>query len=150
MKLLLEVCLVAFILASSLSRIAAQSAAVPMQKGITVNQPVMHNAVAIPEADKEDAVVVTVTQDGSVYLGVDRTNITALSEQMKNAVSNRDPKILYIKADAHVSYASIVGILDSVRAAGIQRVGLLTGEDSNKRGSLIPPKGLEMLIVSPR
>lgn len=150
MKRLVEVCLVGFIMASSLPPIAAQSADVPMQKGISVKQPVIHNAVAIPGADKENAVVVTVTQDGSVYLGLDRTNIGRLSDEIKNALSNRNPKIVYMKADEHAPYSSIVGIMDSVRAAGIQRLGLLTATDSKKPGTFTTPNGLEMMILSPR
>jgi hypothetical protein len=36
-----------------------------------------------------------------------------------------------------------------VHAAGIQRFGLLTARDSDKPGTLVTSKGLEMLIVSP-
>ena len=150
MKRLLEVCFVALTLAGGTLLVAAQTADVPMQRGIAVDQPVMHNAVAIPEADKEDAVVVTLTQDGSVYLGIDRTSIAALSEKIRNALSNRNAQIVYIKADARVPYSSIVRIVDSLRAAHIQRFGLLTAKDSDKPGALVTPKGLEMLIVSPR
>jgi len=70
MKRLPEVCFVALTLAGGMLLVAAQTADVPMQRGIAVDQPVMHNAVAIPEADKEDAVLVTLTQDGSGYLGL--------------------------------------------------------------------------------
>lgn len=150
MKRLLEVCFVALTLAGGTLLVAAQTADVPMQRGIIVDQPVMHNAVAIPEADKEDAVVVTLTQDGSVYLGIHRTSMAALSEEIRNAFSNRNAQTVYIKADAHVPYSGVVRIMDSLRAADIQRFGLLMARDSDKSGVLVTPKGLEMLIVSPR
>lgn len=151
MKFLLEVCLVTLALVAGDSLVAAQSTpGLPMQRGIAVNQPVMHNAAPIPDADREDAVVVTVTQDGSVYLGLERTSIAVLSGQIKNRLSDRKPKILYIKADAHAPYSIIVGVLDSLRGAGIQELGLLTAQDSDKRGTLVAPKGLEILILSPR
>jgi biopolymer transport protein ExbD/biopolymer transport protein TolR len=150
MKRLLEVCLVALTLAGGMLLVAAQTADVPMQRGIAVNQPVMHNAVAIPQADKEDAVVVTLTQGGSIYLGIDRTSIAALSEKIRSVLSNRNARIVYIKADAHVPYSSVVSIMDALRAADIRTFGLLTAKDSDKPGALVTPKGLEMLIVSPR
>jgi biopolymer transport protein TolR len=150
MKRLLEVCFVALTLAGVTLLVAAQTAGVPMQRGIAVDYPIMHNAVAIPEADKEDAVVVTLTRDGSVYLGNDRTSVAALSEEIRNAISNRNAQIVYIKADAYVPYSTVVRIMDSLRAADIQRLGLLTAKDSDKPGALVTPKGLEMLIVSPR
>ncbi len=152
MKHLLEVCLVALTLAGSTPSIAAQSAAeVPKQKGITVNLVSTSNAVPVPDADKEDALVVTVTRDGSVYLGVNLTSTAALAEGVRNVLSNRSQKILYIKGDARIPYASLVRILDSVRAAGVQEVTLLTAQpDSENPGTLVPPKGLQMLFVAPR
>lgn len=152
MKRLLEVCLVALTLAGSTPSIAAQSAAgVPKQKGITVDLPPTSNAVAVPDADREDAVVVTVTRDGSVYLGVNLTSTATLAEEVRNVLSNRSQRTLYIKADARIPYASFVRILDSVRTAGVQGVTLLTTQrDSENSGTVVPPKGLEMLIVTAR
>ncbi len=152
MKRLLEVCLVALILAGSMTSIAAQSAAgVLKQKGITVDLPPTSTAVTVPDADKKDAVVVTVTRDGSVYLGVNLTSTAALADEVRSVLSNRSQKTLYIKADARIPYASLVGILDSARTAGVQEVTLLTTQrDSESPGTVVPPKGLEMLIVTPR
>ena len=152
MKHLLEVCLVALTLAGSRPSIAAQSAAeVPKQKGISVDLPPTINAVAVPDADKQDALVVTVTRDGSVYLGVNLTSTATLAEEVRNVLSHRSQKTLYIKADARIRYASLVRILDSVGTAGVQAVTLLTAQrDSENPGTLVPPKGLEILIVTPR
>ncbi len=151
MKRLLEVCLVALALAWSMSSIAAQSAAeVPKQKGRAVDLPYTSNAALVPDADKEDALVVTVTRDGSVYLGVNPTSAGTLAKEVRDILSNRTQKILYIKADARVPYASLVKILDFVRAAGVQEVTLLTAQrDSEGPGALVAPKGLQMLIVTP-
>jgi biopolymer transport protein ExbD/biopolymer transport protein TolR len=151
MKRLLKVCLVALILTGTTPSIAAQSAAgVVKQKGITVDLPPTSNAVAVTDADKEDAVVVTVARDGSVYLGVDLTSTATLAEKVRNVLSNQSQKTLYIKADARVPYASLVRILDSVRTTGVQEVTLLTSQrDSENHDTVVPPKGLEMLIVTP-
>lgn len=149
MKRSLEVCLIALSLAGGVPSAAAQSEpATPMQRGIAVTLPATSHAVAVPDADKEDALVVTVTQDGSVYIGLDPTSTAALSDGIRDALSARREKTLYIKADAHVQYSRIVRVLDSVRAAGVQRFTLLTAQgDSEKPGTLVPPKGLEMLIA---
>ena len=151
MKYLLEVCLVALILAGIAPSVAAQSAAeVPMQKGISVNLPVTNNAVAVPNADKEDAVVVTLTCDGIVYLGVNPISTAALPEKVRNALFKRKEKTLYIKADARVPYASLVKVLDSVRTAGVEGLTLLTAQrDSEEPRALVPPKGLEMEVAQP-
>ena len=50
------------------TRCAAQN----LQAGISVNLPIVSNAAPVPDADKEDALIVTVTENGDTYLGVDR------------------------------------------------------------------------------
>jgi biopolymer transport protein ExbD len=149
MKHLIEVCLIALALANT-PLIAAQSTAESrMQRGITVDLPVTSHAVALPDADRIDALVVTVTYAGGVYVGVDRTDIATLAEKVRTAISNQGGETLYIKADARIRYANLVRILDSVRTAGVQRITLLTAQrDSEKPGTLVPPKGLEMIMVS--
>jgi biopolymer transport protein ExbD len=152
MKHLLEVCLVALALAGSTHLAVAQSAAeVPKQRGISVDLPVTSNAVAVPDADKKDALVVTVTYDGSLYIGVDQIEASALPEKIRNVLSDRDEKTLYIKADARSPYMSFVRILDSARTAEVQRVTLLTAQPgSEEPRALVPPKGLEVLLASSR
>lgn len=152
MKHLPEVCLVALSLAVIQPFVNAQSVAeIPLQKGISVDLPVTSNAVAVPEADKENALIVTVTSKGGVYLGVSLTSIAELSERIKPALSHRSEKTLYIKADARAPYASIVRILDSVRTSGIQQLTLLTAQlDQQDASRPVPPKGFEMRIASGR
>ena len=152
MKRLLEACLLAVTLASLASPAVAQAVAdVPMQRGVAVDLPVTRSAVAIPEADKEDALVVAVTRNGDVFLGTDRTSVAALPQQIKSAVSNRSAKVLYIKADARAPYSTVVSILDSLDPLGLRKFVLLTAQvGSEKAGTLVPPKGLEMQIMSAR
>jgi hypothetical protein len=63
-----------------------------MQKGISVELPVTSNAVAMPDADKEDALIVSVTDSGSVYFGVNPISPAALAEKVKGGLSNRTEK----------------------------------------------------------
>src|SRR5882672_4423826 len=150
----LEVCLVALTLAVGITpSVAAQSQArraQPMQKGISVELPVTSNDVPMPDADQEDALIVSVTDDGDVYLGVDPISPAALMEKLKGNLSNRTEKHLYIKADARTPYANVVKVLDALRTAGVKAPSLLTAQrDSSEPGTLLPPKGLEVLVGPP-
>jgi biopolymer transport protein TolR len=167
MKHTLEVCLVALTLATvAAPSVGAQTAAaasrnsflaesragVPqsLQKGVSVELPVTSNAKPVPSADNEDALIVTVTYQGRVYLGVTPVSTAELGEKVKQALSNRAEKTLYIKGDARATYGSVVTVLDSIRTAGVEGLTLLTAQrDTEEPGTLVPPKGLEMLIVSP-
>lgn len=153
MNYLLEVCLAVTLAAGPTPAIGAKSQAITaqtMQKGISVELPVTSNAVPIPEADREDALIVSVTDDGSVYFGVDPISPAALAEKVRDGLSNRTERKLYIKADARTPYANVVKVLDAIRTAGVEAANLLTAQrDSSGPGTLIPPKGLEVLIGPP-
>lgn len=151
MNYLLEVCLVAVTLTTGIAPpVVAQSEAhanPPLQKGISVELPVTRNAVPVPDADQEDAFIVTVTEDGSVYFGIGLTTPVALAETAKGDLSNRREKKLYIKADARTSYANVVQVLDALRTAGVEDPNLLTAQTvSSAPGTLVPPKGLEVSL----
>jgi biopolymer transport protein ExbD len=147
MNYLLEVCLVAVTLGTSIAPpLVAQSEAharPPLQKGISVELPVTSNAVPEPDADGEDASIVTVTDDGRVYLGIALTTPAALAETVKSDLSNRREKKLYIKADDRTSYANVMQVLDTLRTAGVEDPNLLTTQTvSSAPGTLVSPNGL--------
>jgi biopolymer transport protein TolR len=128
----------------------AQSS-VPLQRGVSVQLPVTSNAVTVPNADNQDAVVVAITADGATYLGVDRLPTPALAERVRNMLSTRNDRTLYIKVDARVPSARLIEVIDAVRNSGVEGVTLLTRQqdtaDQGKR--LIAPKGLPMRVVNP-
>jgi biopolymer transport protein ExbD len=156
MKHLLEVSLIAITLTTiSTHPAAGQStpdSAVPhLQKGISVDLPRATSAASVPHADRLDALVVTIKLDGTTYLGTTPTNPVELVDQLKEALSSRVEKEVYIKADAHTCYASVAKILDSLHSAGIEEVTLLTTEPTaHTSGGLVPPQGFELRIVAPR
>ena len=147
MKCLFGQCMFALLLITTYP-VAAQNSSFPLQKGVSVKLPTTNNAVAVPDADRSDSLIVAVTYDGSVYFGTNLTNPTALIAQVKSAFSQRKEKTLYVKADARAPYASVIEVLDAVRAAGVEGVTLLTEQrESVKPGSLIHPKGLQLKVV---
>jgi biopolymer transport protein ExbD len=149
MKRLLDVCLVALTLFTGIAPSAtaqSQTLAEPaMQKGISVQLPVTGNAVSLPGADRQDALIVVITDDGSVYLGTERVNLDTLAGTVKSALSNRTEKTLYIKVDARTSYANVVKVVDVVRISGVEALNLLTAQrESPQPGTILPPKGIRV------
>jgi biopolymer transport protein ExbD len=114
---------------------------------MSVELPVTSNAIPAPDADLEDAFIVTVTDDGSVYVGISLTTTAALAERVKGGLSNRTEKKLYIKADARTPYASVARVLDALRTAGVEAPNLLTAQTgSSEPGTLVSAKGLEVSL----
>jgi biopolymer transport protein ExbD len=123
---------------------ATRSTAQGLQAGISVNLPLARNATAVPGADKEDALIVTVTENGDTYLGVDPVTPDPLTDKIKHAVAFRAEKKVYIKADARSQYAEVEKVLSAVRKAGVQTPVLLTAQREVVQTE-VPPKGLEVL-----
>lgn len=143
--------LVALTMAAIPAAVSAQSGIVPLQQGVSVQQPVASNAVAVPNADTQGAPVVALTADGSVYIGVERLPASVLADRVRTMLSARTEKTLYIKADARVPYARLVEVIDAVWKSGIDGLTLLTAAQPVapiQRGMPLSPKGLEMRVIT--
>lgn len=97
-----------------------------MQKGVSVELAGTANPVDMQEADQEDAVLVSVTRDGRFYLGPDVVRLEELPALVVNLLSGRLDKTVYVKSDFRSRYGDVVSVVDTVRAAGVDRIGLLT------------------------
>src|SRR5438105_1532082 len=85
-----------------------------LQKGISVELAPTSSAVPVPDADNQDALIVTVTDTGKLYFGIDPVTPDSLAERLKGRVSHPTQN-LYVKADARSPYASVVKVLDAAR-----------------------------------
>jgi len=118
-----------------------------MQKGISVELAPTSSAVPVPDADKQDALIITVTDAGRLYFGIDLVTPGSLAEKLKDRLSDHTQN-LYIKADARASYAIVVKVLDAARAAGVEHVTLLTTQPKPAQaGTVVLPEGIEMELA---
>jgi biopolymer transport protein TolR len=100
-----------------------------LQKGISVDLAKVNNPDQMPDADKEDALLVSITRDGKVYFGSDQIpDIDSLTTKVKDRLANKADKRVYVKADMRTRYGGVVRVVDSVRAAGVDDLGLLTDQ----------------------
>ena len=99
-----------------------------LSKGAPVDMYKAKNPIAMQDADKEDAVIVPVTRDGKLFLspGNVSTSSDQLPTKVKDLISNRANKTVYIKADSRSRYEKVEDVVDNLRAAGIDEIGLLT------------------------
>ena len=107
-----------------------------LQHGVTVEMVKAKNPVAMKDADKEDAVLVGVTRDGKVVLSPGNIQLlpSDLPNRVKDLLTNRLDKTVYIKADMRAKYELVEDVVDNLRAAGVDQLGLLT-EQLNPQGS---------------
>ena len=118
-----------------------------LQHGVTVNMAQVNNPEQMPDADKEDALIVAVMRDGKIYFGNDQIAPDQLTEKVKDKLTNRADKRVYVRADARAKYGSVVEVVDNVRAAGVDQLGLLT--DQRKQGATAAPPAPAATAPSP-
>ena len=97
-----------------------------LQKGVSVELANTANPVDMKEADREDAVLVAVTRDGQFYLGQERVSIEDVASRVNDLLSGRIEKTVFVKADRRAKYGNVVQVVDNIRNAGVDKVGLLT------------------------
>jgi biopolymer transport protein ExbD len=105
-----------------------------LQKGVTVNLAQANNPIQMPDADKEDALIVAVMQDGKIFFDTQQVTAEDLTQKVKDRVASRADKRVYVKADARAKYKAVVDVVDNVRSAGVDQLGLLT-EERRKPGT---------------
>ena len=108
-----------------------------LQKGVSVTMAKTDNPIKMPEADREDSLIVAVMRDGKVYFNSDVVTAETLTDKVKDKLANKADKRIFVKADAGAKYGDVVAVVDEVRSAGVDQLGLLTEE--RKQGSLESP-----------
>jgi biopolymer transport protein TolR len=99
-----------------------------LQKGQSVTLAKVNNPTPMQDADREDALMVTIVRNGDVFFGNDKVAVDSLTGKLKDRLTNRTDKRVYVKADARAHFGSVVQVVDAVRAAGVDDLGLLTDQ----------------------
>jgi biopolymer transport protein ExbD len=113
-----------------------------LQKGVSVDLTKVNNPVDMPNADRDDAIIVAVTRSGDIFLGNQRTARDQLTSLIRDRIANRLDKTVFVKSDARAKYGDVVAVVDEVRAAGVDQLGLLT-ERIQEQGKTPPPPGTQ-------
>ena len=109
-----------------------------LQSGVTVTLPRGKNPVEDANITKDTAVVVSIPEPGFFYVGRDPipgTDMPKLINTIKsrmNALKPNDPHVVYIKGGNNVPYGEVVKVVNSIREAGFDQLGLVV--DKKKAG----------------
>jgi biopolymer transport protein ExbD/biopolymer transport protein TolR len=111
-----------------------------LSKGVSVEMVKTRNPIAMQAADKDDAVLIAVTREGRVFLGTTLMKPEDLGPKVKDLLTNRLDKTVYVRADARARYDRVVEVVDNLRTAGVDQLGLLTEQIQERRaGETAPP-----------
>jgi len=110
-----------------------------LQKGMSVEMARVANPTDMPNADRDDAVIVGISRSGDIFLGNQKSSTDTIASLVRDRISNRLDKTVFIRSDARAKYGDVVKLVDEVRSAGVDNVGLLTDKLETGRPSPPPP-----------
>lgn len=85
------------------------------------NHPLM-----MPDAEKDDALLVAINREGQVFFGNEKISPTEITQRIHDRLTGRSDTTVFVKADARCHYGHVVEVVDDVRSAGVSDLGLLT------------------------
>ena len=94
-----------------------------IQRGVDVRLPAALNTINMPENPE---VVLSIKKDGSMYIGQDQVTMENLQTLIEEAFMTASDKRLYLRADGELEYGNIVDIVEILKAAGVEIVGIIT------------------------
>lgn len=103
-----------------------------LSKGVSVDMAKTKNPIPMAAADKSDAIVCAVTRDGKTYLNKTQMAAADMPNAVKDLLTNRIDKTVFVKSDARAKYEKVVDVVDNLRAAGVDNIGLLTEQSQEK------------------
>jgi biopolymer transport protein ExbD/biopolymer transport protein TolR len=113
-----------------------------LTKGLSVELAKVNNPSDMPDADKDDAVIVGVSASGDVYIGSAKSDVSQIADQVRDRIANKLDKTVFVKSDGRAKYGDVVKVVDEIRSAGVDNVGLITDKsEQNRRTAPPPPAG---------
>jgi biopolymer transport protein TolR len=100
-----------------------------VQKGVDVKLPIALNTINMPE---NPDVVLYIKKDGTLYLNEEKTTKEDLQTMLEESLMTASDKKLYLRADQDLEYGVIVDLIEIVKAAEIEIVGIITEKKTER------------------
>jgi biopolymer transport protein TolR len=92
-----------------------------LQRGTDVHLPQAQQS----EPKEEERITLTLTRDGRLYLNNQEVPLASLRARL-TAMTRTGERVVHFRGDAQVSYGLVIEVMDTLKAAGIETVGMIT------------------------
>ncbi len=100
-----------------------------VQKGVDVKLPMALNTISMPD---NMPVVLAIKKDGTLYVNQDKITLENLQTKLEEAFLTATDKKLYLKADQDLEFGKLVELIDKIKEAGVEIVGIVTEKKTEK------------------
>jgi biopolymer transport protein TolR len=101
-------------------------AAPMMTQGMAVNLPQARKANPVTAQPIYVTVPLSYAKERIVQIGSDDIRVDILPERVRQALLERTDKSLFVRGDGSVAYKDLVYVIDKLKDAGVEKVGLIT------------------------
>jgi len=104
-----------------------------MMQGVDVDLP---EVTSQPLSAQEEALIVSITTDGQVFISDYEVSVDALGEKLQKILEGRENREVFMNADKTVPYGVVVRVMSEIKAAGIEKLGMVTDPETQDLGDL--------------
>ena len=94
-----------------------------LHRGLDINLPTS----ASNNIKAEERLIVSIHKDRTLYLGNDLISLVDLKTKLQQSKAENSQVSVYLRADQTVPYGAVVQIMDEIKGAKIERLGMVTG-----------------------
>ncbi len=107
--------------------------AAPMiQRGIDVKLPQSRRATSVTGERVEITLPDSIRQAGIVFVGKQQVKLKDLQEIVRQKMENSATKEVFLRGDSSVQYQDLMNVIDALKAAGVQNIGMVARMPSER------------------
>jgi len=95
-----------------------------LEQGVSVKLPKAVNATDKPQS--QDQTIIAVAANKSTYVNAQPVPESELGRRVSDLLESKNEKIVIIRADEEVEYGAVMAVMDQLRTAGVEDIGLIT------------------------
>jgi len=98
-----------------------------LQRGYDLDVPEAVQTEVPPDLLQKQ-IVVTYTKEGDLYINKEKTTTAQLEAKLTGILAGQSKKLVFVAAARNLSYGDVVLVMDTIRTAGAEGIGLVTDD----------------------
>ena len=94
-----------------------------MMEGVNVSLP---EATSKPLVSEKKPLIVNIDSENSIFINDFKVTVDGLGEKLNKILNGRKDREVYLKADKDISYGMVVRVMSEIKAAGVEKLGMVT------------------------
>ncbi len=100
-----------------------------MMQGVDVALP---ETTSEPLAAEKEHLIISIDPKGQIYINEFQVSLDVLSSKLSKILEGKPDKEAYLRADKNIPYGTVVRVMAEIKAAGIDKLGMVTVPLDNK------------------